>query len=175
MVVMECVTDNDHRTHRPVLILFHGLLQHAANIDVTATAAFGSIHRGRHVIGISFPIRCDLEAAHALVVVIAVEGKFHFQAAAAAVEHLSLQRLGALPAGTAAVIGQREQDTRGARRDRLLVVLAEHAPERISHQLALEPGGDGLGLLGAVRPVHLGSFFVVRSLPITSSPTSPCT
>ena len=125
---MECISDDDHGAQWSFLGLLHGLRQHVANIHVAATTAFGPIHDDRHVVGVGDPTRRDPAAAHPGGVIRAIECKFHLQAAAGRrIEHLALKYLGALPAGTVPMVGNREDDARGARYG-LLAVSAKHAP-----------------------------------------------
>src|SRR5215470_124672 len=102
---MECVDNDDRRTHWPICIFLHGLLQRTCNIDVTTAVAFGPIHDRSHISRIGDPMRCDPATAHALIVVATVEGELHFQAGArCGFEHLPLQRLRALPTRAATMV-----------------------------------------------------------------------
>src|SRR5262249_62394847 len=107
--------------------------------------------------------------AHPGGVVGAVNGKLHLQAAAGCrLEHPTLQDPGAVPpTGGLRMVGKREDDAWGAR-DGLLDLFPKHAPQRVLHEIALEPGCRVLRIIGLLRCRWL------RYVPAHNSPCTRC-
>src|SRR5262249_15304773 len=138
-----------------------GLTQRAADVDVAPTIAARPAHDPRHAVRVGVPSCCDTKTAHPFNVVRPVMSKLHLHIAPNRLEHPTLKVLSAgIPVWVSPVVGVNEDDAGGARRDRRLVVFAEHAIERVRHQIGLEAGGGILGLL-ALRCRRISSLCYV--------------